>query len=284
MKIIRSLDGIGYDQIFDSFKEAFADYEMQLTKDQLIGMLVRRGFIEKLSFGCFVDDRLIAFTLNGIGNFNGIVTAYDTGTGTIKDYRGKGIATDIFNYSIPFLKDSGVKQYLLEVLQHNTKAVSVYSKLGFEVIREFNYFGQSTELLNDKSNKVKSDIKYNKSNLDEVSKCTDFWDFHPSWQNDFNAISRSIATFDFLGAYFENNIIGYCILESATGDISQIAVSKQYRNKGIGTTLVSKILKLNNYHSVKAINTDVDCESMTSFFKKLNFEHQGKQFEMIKPF
>jgi len=50
------------------------------------------------------------------------------------------LATKIFEYSIPFLKKANVSQYLLEVLQHNTKAVSVYKKIGFEVSREFNYF------------------------------------------------------------------------------------------------------------------------------------------------
>ena len=83
-------------------------------------------------------NKIVAFTLNGIGYFNRIPTAYDTGTGTLKNYRGKGLATKIFEYSIPYLKSANVKQYLLEVLQYNTKAVSVYRKLGFEVIREFN--------------------------------------------------------------------------------------------------------------------------------------------------
>lgn len=35
--------------------------------------------------------------------------------------------------------------HLLEVLQHNTKAVSVYRNLGFETTREFNYFVQKNE-------------------------------------------------------------------------------------------------------------------------------------------
>lgn len=55
------------------------------------------------------------------------------------------MATEVFKYSIPYLKETGIKQYLLEVLQHNTKAVSVYRNLGFEVIREFNYFMAENE-------------------------------------------------------------------------------------------------------------------------------------------
>jgi ribosomal protein S18 acetylase RimI-like enzyme len=55
------------------------------------------------------------------------------------------MATEIFLYSIPYLKEVGISQYLLEVLQHNTKAVSLYKKLGFEVTREFSYFMQKNE-------------------------------------------------------------------------------------------------------------------------------------------
>ena len=128
--------------LFTAFNEAFIDYEIQITSDELRALLKRRGFVPELSFGAFENERLIAFTFNGIGVFNDIKTAYDTGTGTIKEFRGRGIATEIFNNSIPFLKDAGVSQYLLEVLQHNPKAVSVYRKLGFEVSREFYYFTQ----------------------------------------------------------------------------------------------------------------------------------------------
>lgn len=50
-------------------------------------MLIRRGYESRLSFAAFADGEIVAFTLNGVGQFNGIPTAYDTGTGTVKDYR-----------------------------------------------------------------------------------------------------------------------------------------------------------------------------------------------------
>jgi ribosomal protein S18 acetylase RimI-like enzyme len=109
-------------------------------------MLKRRGFNPDLSFAAFDNNEIVSFTFNGIGNFNGIPTAYDTGTGTLKSHRGKGLATQIFEYSIPYLREAGIRQYLLEVLQHNTKAVSVYKNLGFKTSREFNYFAQKNEL------------------------------------------------------------------------------------------------------------------------------------------
>ncbi len=137
---IKSLSKINFDTIFQAFSQAFADYEIQLDKEQLQIMLKRRGFDPDISFAAFDRNEIAAFTLNGTGYFNGILTAYDTGTGTLKNYRGKGLATKIFEYSIPYLRERNIEQYLLEVLQHNTKAISVYKNIGFEVTREFNYF------------------------------------------------------------------------------------------------------------------------------------------------
>ena len=142
---IKSLAKTDFDTIFKAFNQAFADYEIKINDVQLKAMLKRRGYHPELSFAAFDGNEIVAFTLNGIGNFNGVSTAYDTGTGTLKAYRGQGLATKIFEHSIPHLKEANIGQYLLEVLQHNTKAVSVYRNLGFEVSREFHYFMQKNE-------------------------------------------------------------------------------------------------------------------------------------------
>ncbi|MDD4655289.1 MAG: GNAT family N-acetyltransferase, partial [Bacteroidales bacterium] len=111
---IKSLEGVPFNLIYNAFSSAFEEYEVQLNKQQLIKMLKRRGFDPGLSFAFFDNCDMVAFILNGIGNFGGIATAYDTGTGTLKEYRGKGLATELFNYSIPFLRQRNIRQYLLE--------------------------------------------------------------------------------------------------------------------------------------------------------------------------
>ncbi len=103
-----------------NLSQAFADYEFQPNAEELRTMWKRRGFDPELSFAAFEGSTIVAFTLNGIGTFSGIRMAYDTGTGTLPAYRGQGLATKIFNYSIPYLKEANINHYLLEVLQHNT--------------------------------------------------------------------------------------------------------------------------------------------------------------------
>ncbi|MCL2246143.1 MAG: GNAT family N-acetyltransferase [Lentimicrobiaceae bacterium] len=279
---ITNLSQIPFDTIFKAFNQAFADYEMQLNRTQLQAMLLRRGFQPNLSFAALEGSEIVAFTLNGIGIFNGIPTAYDSGTGTLKEYRGQGLATKVFEYSIPYLKEAHIAQYLLEVLQHNTKAVSVYRNLGFEVTREFYYFIKKNEDIHNALKTIDFNFSIQQIEFEEIFQLTDFWDFHPSWQNSFESIERAREDCIFLGAFSEKQLIGYGIFEPSSGDIAQIAVNKQYRRKGAASLLIQEMLKLNKSDVIKVVNTDLLCHSIMDFLKMKNIEATGKQFEMIK--
>lgn len=278
---LKSLNNIGFDLLYLAFKEAFKDYEMQLTKNELHSMLHRRGFVPELSFGAFDNDKLVSFTFNGIGLFNNVKTAYDTGTGTIEKYRGKGFATSVFEYSLPYLKTANIENYLLEVLQHNTKATSIYKNLGFEIKREFNYFVQKNDKVKLRDKQLKLNYIINSIDLPEYQIMSDFSDFVPSWQNSRDAITRKLEDFKILGAFNENELVGYCILEPKAGDITQVAVNKQHRRNGIGSQLLKEILKYNQNNLTKIINTPIDCSSISRFLEYQGIFTTGKQYEMI---
>ena len=279
---IKSLGKTDFETIFKAFNQAFSDYEVQLNREQLQTMWRRRGFNPDLSFAAFEKSDIVAFTLNGVGYFNGILTAYDTGTGTLKAYRGKGLATKIFEYSIPYLREANIKQYLLEVLQHNTKAVSVYRNLGFEVTREFNYFVWKNETLKNELKNADNLYSIEQIDIEKYDAVADFWDFCPSWQNCFESVQRAKEDFISLGVFLEKKLVGYCVFEPASGDITQIAVDKAYRRKGIATLLLHEISKRNKYEATKLINTEISCSSIIDFLKAKNIKITGKQFEMMR--
>jgi len=282
MEIIKSLAGTTFDVMFEAFSEAFKDYEMQVNKEELYTMIHRRGFNPELSFAAFEGDKIIAFTFNGIGTYNGKATAYDTGTGTIEEYRGRGLAAKIFNYSVPYLKQAGIKQYLLEVLQHNPGAVSLYKKVGFEVSREFNYFVCKTEEVKLQHKMLSADLQIKQIDLSLKDEMRGFRDFKPAWQNNFAAIAGKPEDFIMLGAFKAQVLLGYCIFDPHTGDITQIAVHAKARRQGIATNLLKEALKSNQHSNVKCINTEISCESITKFLQSNGFPLSGKQFEMTK--
>lgn len=277
---IKSLGNTDFEIIIKAFERAFADYDVQLNAAELKSMWKRRGFNPDLSFAAFESNDIVAFTLNGIGFFNGMKTAYDTGTGTLKEYRGQGLATKIFEFSIPYLKKANINNYLLEVLQHNTKAVSVYKNLGFEVTREFNYFYWENELIkNELSSEVPCFIE--KIDIEKYRFVSDFWDFYPSWQNSFESIQRASNDFVCLGAFVDNKLAGYCVFEPNSGDVTQIAVDKPFRRKKIASLLLQQMSKLNKISKMKLVNADISCTSIVDFLKSKNINIAGKQFEMI---
>lgn len=279
---IKSLGKTDFKTIYIAFSNAFADYDIQLSSNELRAMLKRRGFNPDLSFAAFEGNSVVAFTLNGIGSFNGIKMAYDTGTGTLKDYRGQGLATKIFEYSIPHLNEANINHYLLEVLQHNTKAVSIYSKIGFKVARELNYFVWKNEEIKNEIINYNTRYQIEIFDVNQYDSISAFWDFYPSWQNSFESIQRARECFINLGVFSDKKLIGYCIFEPDSGDITQIAVDKAHRRKGIASLLLQEVSKLNKNTKTKLINTDISCSSIVDFLKAKNIKITGKQFEMIK--
>ncbi len=280
MITIDSLDTVNFEELSVSFKEAFKDYGFQLTEEELKKMLRRRGYVPALSFGAFDNNKLVSFTLNGAGTHDNIPTIYDTGTATIPAYRNMGLAKNIFSYSLPILKKAGFKQYLLEVLQNNTKALALYKKIGFGISRQFNYFLQQTDTLKIIQNKNTGISIVKNVALDNKKEMASCCDFTPAWQNSFEAIERALPEFVTLEIYDNGMLSGYCIFEPASGDIAQLAVHPTHRRKGLGTLLLKKALHLCKHRTIKFINTETNCASVTQFLSANNIPLKGKQYEM----
>src|SRR5438034_6201172 len=64
---------IDFDLLHQTFLEAFSDYiaPLQLTRERLQEMLIRRGAGLNLSAGAFDEGRLVGFTLNALDDFCG---------------------------------------------------------------------------------------------------------------------------------------------------------------------------------------------------------------------
>jgi ribosomal protein S18 acetylase RimI-like enzyme len=278
---VKPLDTISANELYQAWEKAFSDYVLQISKDELVKMLHRRGYDATLSFGYFEDGRLVSFLLNGVGEWQGMKTAYDTGTGTAKDFRNKGLATKVFQAAVPHLQEAGVQQYLLEVLQDNTAAISIYKQQGFTITREFNYFTINNALSTPRK-PLNNHYRLKKIGLETVSKLNHLHDFEPSWQNNNAALLKKPENFEMLAVYEEDTIVGYGVIESLQGDIPQLAVHKNYRRQGLGTIIFNELLKLSKTPKIRVINTDITCESITQFLQQYSIAQQGKQYEMVK--
>ena len=60
---IKSLKNTSFDELFEAFRQAFAEYEMQLNRAELQAMLKRRGFDPEFSFAAFFKDLILISTI-----------------------------------------------------------------------------------------------------------------------------------------------------------------------------------------------------------------------------
>src|SRR5690606_17413045 len=235
-----------------------------------------------LSFGAFYDDQLVSFTLNGIGDYHGQLTAYDTGTGTLKEHRGKGLAGAIFAHSIPYLQEAGIQQYLLEVLEDNQTAFSIYCQQGFEITRKFDCFRiQDLEGICFQ-HPPKDDFYIREIDFGYLPEMEKMIDFNLSWQNGFYAMLRTQHSFILLVAFNDYGMVGFGVIEPETGDIPALAVKSDDRRKGIGSALLCDLAKRNKSTQLKLVNIESNQEAVLKFLQHHKFPVLVRQLEMVR--
>lgn len=163
-----------------------------------------------------------------------------------------------------------------------SKAIKIYRKLGFETQRNFNYYSAKLSDIVPVLQVNHTACRILPSDLKNCLNQTAWFDFHPSWQNDRASLERGIDNLDILGAYEREELVGFVIFEPASGDISSLAVAKDYRRKGIGKSLLKSAVSHFQSDVLKFTNVDCDCESVTGFLSSLGLTPKGQQFEMVR--
>lgn len=277
----RTLADVNTEDIHRAFVDAFSDYQvkMDLPLWKLQNMLQRRGYVAEKSMGAFKDGMLVGFILNGCRMWADKLTIYDLGTGVIPEHRKKGLTTKLFQRVLEQLRAESVEQYLLEVIQQNTAAYELYSKKGFEISRTFScYKLQKSQYKPQNVYKVDKTAAFTEAKWTEMKK---FWDFEPSWQNSVESVCAASEEFDFYTVSMEGNVVGYGIIERKTGDIPQIAVDRNHRNKGIGGSIMSVLVNCTEADQVAVLNVDDGSKVTKEYLCELGFEHYVDQYEMI---
>ncbi len=109
----------------------------------------------------------------------------------------------------------------------------------------------------------------------------EFWDFQPSWQNSIDSINAVSDAFIYSIVRLNDSIVGYGVIDKKTGDIPQIAVNKNYRYKGIASSIITDLIKNTDSYNINVINVDGESKSMMNLLLKLGFKYGVSQYEMI---
>ena len=264
--------------LYECFLEAFSDYQvdMQMSREQFQHRITRDGVRLEISTGAFDNQKMIGFYMNGAGVWQGKQTAYDAGTGVIAQYRGAGVAKELFAFMVPRLKEVGIAQYLLEVLSENDRAVALYRKLGFVETRRLAVF-RSDEPVTRFSELP--DVSIRSVQEPDWELFESFWDGYPSWQNSSAAVERVTNAREILGAYVEDECVGYGVVFRPFGNPMQLAVAREHRRRGIGSRILAA---LSSDEPLKVNNIDENLKGTLAFFEANKFKIILTQYEMLK--
>lgn len=277
------LDETYFLSLYDAFTAAFADYVMpfDLSEQQFRNHIVLTAVDLSSSVGIIQDEKLIGFTMNGFGSWNGRKTVYDAGTGVLPEFRRRGLGAAMFDVMMPIFKDRGIEQYLLEVATNNKNAISMYEKLGFGKTRTLSLLQLNDQVKFGPAALIDIELR----DIDELDwdLLQTFWDGDPSWQNSVSAIERSRLQKRSVGAFHKNECLGYIIYAPNSGRIAQIAVDQNYRGLGIGSLLLKKLLSETEPDAKpQVINIDRSLDEAMHFFENRGFNTKLSQFEMIR--
>jgi ribosomal protein S18 acetylase RimI-like enzyme len=257
---IRSLVGIDYDEMVEAFNDAFSDYDIpaHYTTEYLRNLVMRRGYRPDLAVGAFDGRRLVGFVFNCLDGDE----TYNSGTGVVISHRRRGIARQLMQRSIDTLP---ARRYILEVIESNHRAASLYRDLGFIETRRFQcwtYEGAPEE----------ASAHTQPPTLDAIRS---WCDMVPSWQNSVASIRRAAEPFVVVG-----DERGGVVVFPSNGDVPLLAVAPAHRRRGLGRALLDAAFARAG-KKLRIMNVDDRQEGIAAFLARCGAQKMVRQIEMV---
>lgn len=273
---IQTLKAVSLQILANTFTAAFADYfvKIEMTVPALQFKMRQEQIDLNLSAGVFDQGQLVGFILNGIGVVDGRKEAYNGGTGVLPAYRGNRLTQKMYQFLMPLFKSAGITACRLEVIDRNKSAIKVYEAIGFKIVRDFDC---QKGVVN--PNFELPDTQIYPLTNPPWSILPGFWNAAPSWSFSIEANKRIQGELKMLGAYDENQLVGYAFFLSKIGRVTQFGVHPDYRRRKIGKLLFAKLGQVGN-PKMTIINIDKTDKGTLSFLQKIGFSSYIGQFEM----
>lgn len=257
---IRSLGGVGWDELAPAFNQAFSDYSvaMAMTAESLANMQVRRGYVGEASFGAYEGSRLVGFALTCLDGGR----AYNSGTGVVPAFRRTGIARQLVETVIARVP---AQAYVLEVLEDNTRAAALYASVGFVEARRFTCwtFDQRG-----------ADVAALAS--PDLAAVAAHADVELSWQNSLASLGRAREPCVVLGDEH-----GAAVVFPGSADLPLLAVARGSRRRGHGTRLL-RAAAARASRPLRILNIDARAAEIAAFLQAAGAVLFGRQIEMVR--
>ena len=268
--IVNNLGNIDFDEILDCFLIAFENYFVKMPTDR--NYYKERWEAAKvdfnLSYGMFNKGKLVGFIINAIDQRNGVLTAFNTGTSVIPEYRGKKIIKSIYHYALTDLQRKGVINCSLEVITENKIAIKSYESIGFEICKTYKCFNGTINFEN--SDQVDlEETEYNKIDWKSMPN-QEFY----SW--DFQKEPIQKGNYKFFKVTKEKVSESFFVINPDNGYLAQFDLLTETNNGW--DKLFSGINQISN--TIKIINVDERLAKKINYLNKIGMVNSVDQYEM----
>lgn len=267
---VRNLSNLCFSNIIDCFLLAFEHYFVQMPSDS--NYYKERWKAAKVNFeysyGMFDHDQLVGFIIHAIDKRSGYLTAYNTGTGVIPEYRGKGIVNSIYKYALQDLIHNGFEKSKLEVITKNEVAIRTYKKIGFEIGKEYKCFAGEISILNPVPYELKQIIP------DEFD-----WENLPnqelySWDNQKESLLA--GNYRYYQVFHQGKAESFFIIKPDSGYLAQFDLL--VNEKDAWLRLFSAIGQISPF--IKINNVDAKLTDKINILHDIGLENKIDQYEM----
>lgn len=108
------------------------EWDMPISKEeQYIDQLNKNP--RDIMILCVVDGEIVGNSYIGFGSARKNAHRATVGIAIREKYWGLGIGSILFDQLIAYAKSVGVYQVELEVMEHNSRAIALYEKMGFSI-------------------------------------------------------------------------------------------------------------------------------------------------------
>ena len=215
---IKNLKHTSLAAIVDCLSNAFQNYFVKMPTDvEFWSKRFQAARVDfSLSYGVFENDKLVAFIIHGVDQHNGQKTAFNTGTGVLKEFRGQHLVDEMYAHAFPILKENNIEKVMLEVIDKNQRAINVYERIGFQKDRFVKCFRGDL-------NSSNISIQIDEINLMDIKESIIDVQHHYSWDNSLDAITIGGDMFkSFLVKSINENSLGYFVVNVQNKSLIQI--------------------------------------------------------------
>ena len=172
----------------DAWNYGFEGYyfDMKTTPEKFINRFFLEGLSPSLSIVAFQDHQPVGIVLNGIRELKRKKIAWNGGTGVASHLRNKGIGKLLMEETLSILKEENVDIATLEAVSDNKKAISLYEKMGYEIVDQLEYLKMLGPIKTNGFTDFKGDYTIERAIPQQVANIPFYKEMNPwqtQWQN-----------------------------------------------------------------------------------------------------